>query len=316
MLGTREDLATLNLFLSRIGRAYPDLMYRGASLYHYTDLCGLLGIINTNDIWLSNAQYLNDDEEMKIGYELTTSIVQRLLAENLPGPRKAYLEMLQEGLSKPLPQAYVCSFCEEPGLLSQWRGYGANGSGVSIRFDPHEFSYVTGPDCPYGVMSVWRVYYSREKQEERLRQAIEFFSPEVESEGSAETAILKRWSAPRTTTYDERARKVMFAIQFFVPTFKNPDFSDEREWRLIFSPYPDCQKPVQFRISRNIVVPYYPLTDLETAGLANQRLLPITEIEIGPSVHKTLNASSIRMLLDQRGYKNVVVKVSNTPYRG
>ena len=143
-------------------------------------------------------------------------------------------------------------------MLSQWRGYGANGSGVSIRFDPAEFSYVTGADCPYGVMSVWKVFYSRKEQEQRLRQAIEFFSPIVE--GGVSTGPegqWQRWHTAVGATCEERVRKVMYAIQFFVHTFKNPDFNDEREWRLIFTPYPDCEKPIRFRISRNICVPYY-----------------------------------------------------------
>jgi len=60
---------------------------------------------------------------------------------------------------------YVCCFCEEDDLLSQWRSYGANGTGVSLGFESTGFTFLTGADVPSqtGLMSLSRVFYNLEQ---------------------------------------------------------------------------------------------------------------------------------------------------------
>ena len=192
---------------------------------------------------------------------------------------------------------YICCFCEEPNLLSQWRSYGANGTGVCLAFDPMQFTAITGADMPLGLMRVWRVFYKDKTQEKIVRSAIDFV-PELRPGADPELM----------------ARQAADAIHFFIPTFKNSDFAEEKERRLIFTPFPDCSVKPRYRTARGMLAPYYSVRDLtETAGSA---LLPLRSITIGPSVRKELNAQSTAMLLAQNGYDDVEVAVSDTPYRG
>ncbi|HSR71939.1 MAG TPA: hypothetical protein VLL72_06110, partial [Kiloniellales bacterium] len=47
--------------------------------------------------------------------------------------RIAYLEALAKLIDEPSPQGvFVCCFCVDENLLSQWRSYGANGTGVCL----------------------------------------------------------------------------------------------------------------------------------------------------------------------------------------
>jgi hypothetical protein len=86
------------------------------------------------------------------------------------------------------------------------------------------------------------------------------------------------------------ARKAADAIQFFIPTFKNPAFHEENEWRLIFTPSPggaDIALPkVKFRVGRSMLVPYYSLQDIRASPMSPvvmPSLLPIVGVRLGPS---------------------------------
>ncbi len=118
----------------------------------------------------------------------------------------------------------------------------------------------------------------------------------------------------RSLNIAERARQAADAIQFFIPTFKNQDFAEETEIRLIYTPYPNSVTKPQFRVSRGMLIPYYSLKELDASILP--RLLPITSVRVGPSVNKHLNIESAKMLLTKAGYATVSVDSSDTPYRG
>ena len=67
------DIPSLQQFLELIGSFSPDLIHhRGSvkSIYHYTDFNGLKGIVEKNDLWLTNSRYSNDDEEMIHGLDV------------------------------------------------------------------------------------------------------------------------------------------------------------------------------------------------------------------------------------------------------
>jgi hypothetical protein len=291
-------------FLNSIGSASEDLILwfnTEQKLYHYTDLDGLRGIIANNDVWLTHAQYCNDEEELTHGVRLTQAVIQEH-AKSVTPDRRAYLEELLRLLCDPQPDpVYICCFCESGDLLSQWRAYAANATGVSLEFEPAGFNYITGPDCPLdvGLMRFWKVFYVPDTQQKIIRSAINFY-PNFEP--AASPSDWARWTAE--------------AIRFFIPTFKNRDFQEEKEWRLIFTPAPGSAAKPSYRVARRMLVPYYSVSELMHQLGRNQQKLPLTGVRIGPSPNKRLNAASVRMLLDRYGYHGVRVDSSETPYRG
>lgn len=300
------DINALNTFLESIGSYNPELIFGLAPdqpLYHYTDLGGLQGIVKNHDLWLTHSRYLNDEEEMTHGYRAAKDTVAEARDDKNGRNWRAYLDRVDELLQKPLLEGvYICCFCQKDNLLSQWRSYGANGTGVSIKFKPEYFSYVTGPDSPHGgMMRLWKVFYDPDQQRRILRSAIRF---------AFEHPL------PPIPSIQEMARRAADAIEFFIPTFKNPDFIEESEWRLIFTPPPNCPVKPQFRVARGMLIPYYSLKELRGAPISPELQLPITGVCVGPSVNKSLNEMSVRMLLAQAGYTDIDVESSNTPYRG
>jgi len=290
-------------FLQSIGSASEDMVLTFIvehRLYHYTSLEGLEGIVSGNDLWLTHTQYCNDDEELTHGLSLTRQVIAEQ-AESGDDRRKEYLNKLLKLLERPeLDAVYVCCFCEKDDLLSQWRAYAANGGGVSLEFEPARFNYITGPDCPpsIGLMRFWKVFYPLETQQKIIRSAISYY-PQFE---------------PNATT-DEHAQWTAEAIRFFLPTFKNDSFQEEKEWRLIFTPAQGSPAQPSYRVRRGMLVAYYSLKELASNLALQHPKLPITGVRIGPGPNKALNAASTRMFLDRQQYPEIGVDVSEAPYR-
>jgi hypothetical protein len=281
-----------------------DLISRGAGpFFHYTDYNAFANIVMKSDLWLTDARFSNDAEELEHGWSFITELVEaqcehgatpevRSLAHDVAAELAADAERAEEQ-----PDAvYVCCFCEKPDLLSQWRGYAANGGGVAIEINPQAFSYLAGADCPIGVMRFWKVFYKEAEKNQHVQWVLNFWSMQAD--------------AP-----DVRAQSAAATLRFFVPTFKNPHFEEEAEWRLIFTPGPTCQVPPKFRTARGLLVPYFELKEL-VKSFANPEQLGIKNVWIGPGPYKDVNARSARLLLDKYGFPGAGVTRSVIPYRG
>ncbi|MGC2238492.1 MAG: DUF2971 domain-containing protein [Pyrinomonadaceae bacterium] len=293
---TLFDLESLRAFFENIKSVAPNFNFLGGgvnSLYHYTDLGGLKGIIESKDIWLTNSRYSNDDDEITYGYGIVKGVIEEKIKAN-PG-EKDFLKQLSELIKEPPEDGiYTCSFCRKDNLLSQWRGYGANGTGVSIKFNPHLFDDVLGMDSPKGLIRMWQVFYDIKVQKRIIRRAIDFFGG-------------------KPVSPEDRLRQTADAIQFFIPTFKHAGFKEEKECRMIFTPPPDFDTKPSFRVARGMLIPYFPLQEIVKPIPFS---LPITGIRIGPSMNKLLNKQSVTTLLNKNGYGRIAVKNADIPYRG
>jgi hypothetical protein len=201
-------------------------------------------------------------------------------------------------------------------LLSQWREYGAKGTGVSIGFDTWGFQAISGPDAPQelptdvGLMYLWRVFYDPGKQADIVRECLEY---------------LMRQDLP----FQEIVDRAVDAIRFFAPTFKDERFQEEKEARLVFSPNPECPVKPHYRVARGMLVPYYSLQEIaraatrilhglpaveEPGALEERWKLPISAVQIGPGPNRELNARATESLLAEHRY-TATVTWSTTPYR-
>jgi DUF2971 family protein len=297
------DIDSLQHFTDSIG-SYSQYLVQdfGGQLFHYSDLNALTNIINSSDLWLTNSRYCNDAREMIHGYDIAKEVIEKKRKEAKSKTIKNYLDQVAKFVDEQTKGVYVCCFCEEDNLLSQWRSYGENGTGVSIGFDPFGFTAYTGSDLPpkqIGLMRLWKVFYDPQVQKNIVEKALEL--------------------VPKLNVNDtniDKARKAADAIHFFIPTFKNQDFQEEKERRLIFTPSQECTILPSYRVRKGMLVPYYSLKALGEKVYGTSNKLPINKITLGPSAWSTLNLESTEMLLQQNGYLTVLVSVSDTPYRG
>jgi hypothetical protein len=90
---------------------------RPPTLYHYTTAQGLLGIMESNKLWATNVRFLNDPSE--IDYAICI-IRESLGSAPLPANFRDQVNYRLDE-SEAEARVYVCCFCVEGDLLSQWR---------------------------------------------------------------------------------------------------------------------------------------------------------------------------------------------------
>ena len=207
-------------------------------LFHYTSLNGLLGITESASIWGTNILYLNDTSEFSYAKGLLSNELKRFCEVNPDFNRKTNLdesmgyffsEILEEKINKLLPSQhfsfYVCSFSEERNLLSQWRGYTRNGSGISLGFALGSLEKCV----KQAGFAIKPCIYDEGKQIEEIKVLIEKasdrFVREIGTAGNKETA------------WDTKAKYITVDLMLefiqLAPFLKHPKFEEEREWRIM-----------------------------------------------------------------------------------
>jgi hypothetical protein len=329
------------------------------TLYHYTTAQGLVGMLQTGRLWATNAHFMNDPREITYAAD----IVQRAVRDAAQEHKRA-VDALDSGWMDKLitfgrdrawnaPKieewsrdavrtfdeqggAYIACFCQEPDLLSQWRGYGAVGGGYAVGFTSAELAK------PSPAMLLRKVIYEETEQNAIVKRWVDgVFALDLEWRAEQKRLIKKTtqgklpdWQAlmkafqgntEAQTRMREHAKEGLatlnaglesfsrFMIECLV-CFKNPAYAAEDEWRLIV--YGQSKPQVLFRVSRGCPTPYVEL-DLTSKDGELQGRLPISEINYGPVLESGLVARSLRTFLQAARYDHVLphVKQSRVPYR-
>jgi len=248
------------------------------TIYHYTTVSGLIGIVTHREIWASDCQFLNDGTELSYAEDIFRKEVQKL---NLPPLTNG--GYLIAGPSIWLFRMFIACFCEDGDLLSQWRGYGAD-QGYAIGFDTEILrSLNIGEVSPvqYGIVNPSEYF----KQE--LDDANHISGHPGVSEWYASERLLPR-----------------------LARVKHPGFAEEREWRILKQvPFYDLSSQevnTQFRPSpmgpiAYLVLPFPPDC--------------LREIVIGPGSHTETHKAAIKNLLRINNLPSVNVRISNVPFR-
>ena len=136
-------------------------------LYHYSDVNALKGIVDSNELWATHWNYLNDRNEFRSALNILKECInQRLKDESISTVMKDYLKNQKDWLKDEFLDDYhtgLCSFTEEGDLLSQWRGYGKKYKSVSIGFDTSKIQ--CSRNNKEGLqLFFWKVIYDDEEK--------------------------------------------------------------------------------------------------------------------------------------------------------
>jgi hypothetical protein len=116
----------------------------------------------------------------------------------------------------------------------------------------------------------------------------------------------------------------------YIVYFKNESFSDEKEIRWVYSEDRTVLDSLQidyaerlFRCKNNQIIPYTTSSSLFSMNPSNKygsrgqekSSLPLQEVIVGPQENIDLVLKGIREFLDENGFKSVVVRKSNIPFR-
>lgn len=278
-------------------RHIPDRGIREMKIYHYTDLNGLKGIVESNSLWATNFRFLNDAAELEHGVKALESALVYLEDELGKENTDFILRELKIYQSRSFRDIYNISFCEEPDLLSQWRGYGAY-QGVCLEFDRDELDEkldFTG--CEHVGSSV---FYTKPGTTLEAKREILSFLKENDFFG-------KSVDIPH---YELVGANEL--IGKLVPFFKDDGFRDEKEFRIAVQ-VRRFNERVKFRINPHGLIPYIEIK----AGKEHHfdKRLPIKGITVGPCNEPNFIEEGIRFLLSSQGYSNVEVLPSAVPFR-
>lgn len=305
------------------------------TVYHYTDWQGLNGILNSQTLWATNYQYLNDEKEIKLFME------EQLLEFLKPHLEKEYLRILfaeqtarnnffynQGNLDASVHhdthaairafftptenEIYICSLCGETknpkiddhGLLSQWRGYGGDG-GFCIGFDTKKLEdnlYKEHTYSAYLYTAIGDIIYSDDKKK---------FQTELQINLKKLADYIPAFT---TASYKQKIPKNFeFPFEDFmncITRYKHWGFKEENEVRIValLTPsYIENELKPRKKIHNRRNKPYIEIfSDIEDN-------LPITKIIVGPHKQKYERA---QLLENKLKGKNIKIQVSDIPYIG
>lgn len=273
-------------------------------LQHYTSYHGMAGIIGSNKLWLTDIAYMNDASELSHGKNLIENYLEEVAKDASP----PFRELIER--SK-IPTAsddtsmgyYATSFCRNNDLLSQWRAYGAGGSGYALGFSTHHIPLSD-------KLQLRKVIYNPDLQLQLVKntvdRTIEVFK-QIIGEKSIET-LDKEVVLPAFAGFLSQH------LIEYIFTFKHNSFEEENEVRLIYKFRRDQDLlALKFRHYNSVPVPYMELS--LTTDAKHLPLMPIVTITHGPTLQPELTRKSLSLLLENNNYGHVEILGSKTPLR-
>lgn len=284
-------------------------------LYHYTSLNGFLSIIETQSLFFSNVNFLNDSKEIKHGVDIVLKAIEQTEkkeSSDILDKMKDNIKLLFKS------EKYVTCFSKDGDLLSQWRAYGNNGKGISIGF---EFSNLTDSFDKY--LTGTHIEYDEKIQIESIKEYIHLM---IEFYKNIENNY--NWNGQDFNNLV--AKQIITFFNNVIYSFKHPSFIDEREYRLQLeidnTMYKKEDIDLKFRATENLIIPYTVIKNdyisyLETKvpnesePIFSLKKLPISKIIIGPSLDYETVKTGIKKFLSEKGYNEIDIEKSNVPYR-
>lgn len=272
--------------------------------YHYCSIDVLLNILKSDALRLSDIEKSNDYAERKwMMNKIEEEFINITSEENFIQEK----EKLIRGFSQLknefeiLDNVYATCFSTEGDLLSQWRAYAQDGRGVAIGFSGELLKKVNS--SKYGIKFLPIIYdYEKQKEYGRLKTK-KILDLLIKGD-----FLFHAMSEVYTNDLEKLC------------CYKNPAFSEEKEWRLCIALSPEC------RI--NVKGNFEPFVMSEIKLYSNQKKIVtyldlnytkvkseiIKEIILGPKCE--ISEKDIHQILFVLGYEapNIEIKKSKATY--
>jgi hypothetical protein len=248
-------------------------------IYHYTSNDVLLKILEGKSLRLSARHHLNDTME---GQQLFF-----LMKDHDTKPDEEKIARIRNCLDS--VEAFVSCFCSDGDLLSQWRGYAGNGTGVSIGFKTKGITEAIKPSHEALLHKVVYADNLNDIPTERVRTINEWLTnPRTPKEKAIHTFAKERWAV------------------------KPKGFSEEKEFRLIAT-VKSCADGLQ--PSENWIQPGYMAVGSEVREYCDVKfdLNIIDSIVLGPN--NRTDELVLKRYLTRLGLSEVNITRSASSYR-
>jgi len=307
------------------------------TLYHYTQLGTLESIIRNDDLWLFDAESCNDADERIGGLrtvhweirkpltKLEAEALGDITDEHRQSDLRRYALHLGTSLLKTARlQFFITSLCapgqppddpEAPAadILSMWRGYAVNATGVSVGFYQSDLGYLLKP---HPAIAMFPVVYRYEEHAALTRFLVVAFSEML----LERTRPVQGWifpaaelrTRPSEVSIATCYKAGRIAVRMLCLLMKHPGFREEREVRILFCRSPESRTIRVHRLEgapwRNFVK-FSALMGKKHSGL-NQW---INHVVLGPAADQQAAMAVLAPLASE--YK-FAVQQSHVPFRG
>jgi hypothetical protein len=277
-------------------------------LYHYCDVSTFMKIVESKELWLSNALTMNDR------YECTwiNHIIDNTLQSIDQMKYKPFIQLFMKQYygSQSLIKPYIFCLSSEGDLLSQWRGYADDGRGVAIGFSTKQLNVeMKIPNAGFNQnisMGLFSCVYDETIQaglvNDFINKGIAIYDKNLQDPQNLGNSIMASVSPLESLSF----------------IFKNSSFAEEKEWRIIHTPiifanessftYWGSNSDVFFRNRDKDIVSYFKY-DLKSKF--NTDLIP--EIILGPK--SSIGQNDFWLYLQANNLGKTVIKKSKSTYR-
>lgn len=239
------------------------------TLYHYTSLQGLMGIIESRTLRASDVRYMNDSTELKYAFTLLQAAITSRTSEHSQHDEALlfFSTWLRDQINKG-PMLFSASFRANGNLLSQWRGYASHGKGMSLGFNPGAIKALATEQH----FSLGQCLYDPKKQSKIIETIID------------RVLAICASSACLSTSFDQLEGDLLGICALF----KHPAFAEEQEWRIVSQPYASPHShPIGFREGKAMLVPFYQF------NLAHDGAVRLDHVFVGPTPNADLSATAL-----------------------
>lgn len=290
------------------------------TLYHYCSSQTFLSILQSRTIRLSSLTSSNDSLEGKI----VAHAIERLAArDELSSDAIEHIKKLME-LFGSISDGLGFCLSEEGDILSQWRGYADDASGLSIGFSKDYIEWLSSKlkqtNEKKGSFSLLQVKYSEREHEDEVRPTYEKIKQLI-NDGALRIVYKGLLLETRSDEDIELERKeiqkkfnaLTFQFMFLLPklfALKSEAFREEKEWRLVANHVINyVDGGCEFRAIGRRIIPFV-THEMLTQTDAPQ---PIREVIIGP--RNETPSWVVNDFLAVNGYSGVAVRRSTASYR-
>jgi hypothetical protein len=283
-------------------------------LYHYCSTASFQAIIQSGSVWLSSLSLSNDTMEGR----LVAATLARLAQKD--GLDASATQRLQEALGLLERMIDGLGFClsEDGDLLSQWRGYAADATGVTIGFSKDYLNWLSDASRgqPEPGFTLQKVEYDPAAQDSQIEPTYRQIRKLIDAgafkrpgarllDTRSEEEVEKEASAIRSAY-----RQLSFAVlSLFTELFrlKSYAFREEREWRLLSHFVKVGGDRCLYRALHDRIVPY------RSFQLREPERNAIIEVILGPK--HTTPTQVVEAFLKQHNFGEAQVKRSEASYR-
>jgi hypothetical protein len=280
-------------------------------LFHYTSEDALIKIVNSGFLWATDCQYLNDQAELIDGLNIFKNVLVEFDSnEFIDVTNRVFDEWSSRDWTY-----FIISFSENPDVLSQWRAYSEGATGCAIGFDAIKLKHRAGfgefVNINIDPLSKQYCYYFHLLKvvyniNAKRKIAKSFLSEAYTSYKKAEAQGL---SALEVKNY---INSIAYRLGEFIVSFKNSQFSEELEWRIVVSKHnSNAGKSINFRPTQFGISPYVKV-NISPVEMVHENCLPIKRIILAPKSKSKNNIKGMRMMLNNFKYSAIIDESSTT----